>query len=248
MRVIIAEDEKRASRGLHSLLLAVSENCEVVAEAADGQKAFELIKILQPDVVFTDIRMPYMDGIDLIRAVRSQGLDTKFVIVSAYEEFDLARQAICLGVVDYLVKPLTMEDIRKVWERLEASVVGAFVCPEDAGGSLKSKYPDAHPLILKALDMLQSSYATKISQRELAEKLGISAEYFSFLFSRDIGANFARFLKEYRIEKAKELLDEGSVPTDQIPYSVGFSDPKYFYKCFKEVTGMKMTEYKRAKH
>ncbi|MGI6018831.1 MAG: response regulator transcription factor [Marvinbryantia sp.] len=246
MRVIIAEDEKRASRGLHSLLLAVSEDCEVVAEAADGQKAFELIKILQPDVVFTDIRMPYMDGIDLIRAVRSQGMDTKFVIISAYEEFNLARQAIALGVIDYLVKPLTLEDIQKVWERLEVSGITS-ACAEDTGYNLKSKYPDAHPLILKALNFIECSYATKISQRELAEKLGISAEYFSFLFSRDIGANFARFLKEYRIEKAKELLDEGSTPTDQIPYSVGFSDPKYFYKCFKEVTGMKMTEYKRTR-
>lgn len=247
MRVIIAEDEKRASRGLHSLLLAVSEECEVVAEASDGQKAFELIKILQPDVVFTDIRMPYMDGIALIRAVRGQGMDTKFVIISAYEEFDLARQAIGLGVIDYLVKPLTLEDIQKVWERLKASEGGNPACAEEGGYSLKSKHPDAHPLILKALDFIECSYATKISQRELAEKLGISAEYFSFLFSRDIGENFARFLKEYRIERAKELLDEGSVPTDQIPYSVGFSDPKYFYKCFKEVTGAKMTEYKRAK-
>ena len=51
----------------------------------------------------------------------------------------------------------------------------------------------------------------------------------------------------YDIEKAKQLLDEGEVPRDEIPYSVGFSDPKYFYKCFKEETGINMTEYTRAK-
>lgn len=246
MRVIIAEDEKRASRGLKNLLISVSEDCEVVAEASDGKKAFELIRILQPDVVFTDIRMPYMDGISLIRAVRGQGIETKFVIISAYEEFELARQAIGLGVVDYLVKPLTLEDIEKVWKRLQA--------PQDAGGgydepgrSLRNEYPDAHPLVLKALDIIQCSYATRINQKELAEKLGISAEYFSFLFSRDVGKNFARYLRNYRIERAKELLAAGSVPTDQIPYSVGFSDPKYFYKCFKEETGFKMNDYVRAK-
>lgn len=245
MRVLIAEDEKRASRGLRGLLMSVSDECKIVAEAADGKKAFELIKILQPDVVFTDIRMPYMDGIALIRAVRGQGIETKFVIISAYEEFDLARQAIGLGVVDYLVKPLPLEDIEKVWERLTLPQENGKA--EDAARSLKSKYPDAHPLVLKALDIIQCSYATKINQKELAEKLGISAEYFSFLFSRDIGENFARYLRRYRIERAKELLDAGSVPADQIPYSVGFSDAKYFSKCFKEETGVNVTEYKRAK-
>ena len=99
MRILIAEDEKRASRGLRNLLESISEECEVIGEAADGKKAFELIKALHPDVVFTDIRMPFMDGIALIKAVRGQGMDTKFVIISAYEEFELARQAISLGVV-----------------------------------------------------------------------------------------------------------------------------------------------------
>lgn len=247
MRIIIVEDEKRASRGLKNLLTYISEDCEVIAEAPDGKKAFELIKILRPDVVFTDIKMPYMDGMSLIRAVRGQGMDVKFVIISAYEEFDLARQAIGLGVVDYLVKPLTLEDVEKVWARLKGdgnkAASGEILVQQD----LRKKYPDAHPLVLKALNIIQCSYATKINQKDLAEQLGISAEYFSFLFGRDVGENFSRFLRKFRIEKAKKLLDEGSVPMEEIPYSVGFSDPKYFYKCFKEETGVKMTEYIKTK-
>ena len=67
MRILIAEDEKRASRGLRNLIMMVSDKHEIVGEAADGKEAFELMKILEPDVVFTDIKMPYMDGISLIR-------------------------------------------------------------------------------------------------------------------------------------------------------------------------------------
>ena len=92
MRILIAEDEMRASRGLRMLLTSISPEAEVVAEASDGRQAFELIKLHRPDVVFTDIRMPYMDGISLIRAVRDQRIDTKFVIITAYEEFEFARQ------------------------------------------------------------------------------------------------------------------------------------------------------------
>ena len=118
MRIMIVEDEKRSSRGLKNLLLSISEECEIVAEASDGQKAFELILCLQPDVVFTDIKMPFMDGISMIKAVQARGgVRTRFVIISAYEEFELARQAISLGVVEYLVKPLTLEDVEKVWKR-----------------------------------------------------------------------------------------------------------------------------------
>lgn len=246
MRIIIVEDEKRSSRGLKNLLLTISDECEIVAEASDGQKAFDLILCLQPDVVFTDIKMPYMDGISLIKAIQARGgTRARFVIISAYEEFELARQAISLGVVDYLVKPLTLEDVQKVWRRLQEESFAA--CGEEGEGDLKNEYPDAHPLILKALDIIRCSYATKLSQKDLAESLGISAEYFSFLFSRDIGENYAKFLRHYRIEKAKSLLLTDAVPKDQIPYSVGFSDPKYFYRCFKEETGVNMTEYKKTK-
>ena len=84
MRIIIVEDEKRSSRGLKNLLLSISEECEVVAEVSDGQKAFELILCLQPDVVFTDIKMPIMDGISMIKAVQARGgVKTRFVIISA---------------------------------------------------------------------------------------------------------------------------------------------------------------------
>lgn len=244
MRIIIAEDEKRASRGLKSLLESISDECEVIAEAADGQKAFELIKVLRPDLVFTDIRMPYMDGISLIKAVRSQGIDVKFVIISAYEEFQLAREAISLGVLEYLVKPLTYEDVEQVWNKITRNEPGNVSSPE-LSVSLKSRYPEAHPLILKALEIIESGYATKIVQKELADRLGISAEYFSFLFNRDVGESFSKFLKSYRIEKAKELMDSDSIPREQIPYSVGFSDVKYFGKCFKEETGMSVTSYRR---
>lgn len=246
MRIVIAEDEKRASRGLRSLLESISPEAEVVAEAADGRQAFEMIQLHHPDVVFTDIRMPYMDGISLIRAVKDQRIDVRFVIISAYEEFEYARQAISLGVVDYLVKPVTQEDARKVWNKLTNEHLSGQA-EQAEQGELKAEYPQAHPLIQRALDIIQSSYATKISQKDLADMLGISAEYFCFLFKRDTKENFARFLRHYRIEKAKQLLDEGKIPREDIPYSVGFSDPKYFSKCFKEETGINVTEYTRTR-
>lgn len=241
MRILIAEDEQRARLGLKKLISSISESYEVVAEAADGKQALELIKIVKPDVVFTDLKMPLMDGMMLIKQAREDGLTAKYVIVSAYEEFEYARQAITLGVKDYLVKPITVDEVKNVMFRLEAEPHTEWQGSTQSQ-SLKQKYPDAHPLVRKALSFIETGYATKVNQKELADNLGISQEYFCYLFNKDVGETFSKFLKKYRIETAKKLLLTG-VPKEELPYSVGFSDPKYFNKVFREITGTSVAEY-----
>lgn len=242
MRVLIAEDEERARRGLRTLLMSISDQYEVVAEASDGKQALELIQIVKPDVVFTDLKMPYLDGMGLIKAASAAGIMVKYVIVSAYEDFDVARQAISLGVKEYLVKPITYDEVKELMERLDSSS-GDFGVHEEK--KLRERYPDVHPLVRKALSFIENGYASKISQKELAENLGISQEYLCYLFNKDVGETFSHFLKNYRIEAAKKLLVSGGVPKEEIPYSVGFSDPKYFNKVFREVVGCGTTEYIR---
>ena len=242
MRILIAEDEERARRGLRSVLTSLSEDYEVVAEASDGKQALELLQILKPDVDFTDLKMPFLDGMGLIKAGIAAGVSTKYVIVSAYEEFEVARQAISLGVKEYLVKPVTYDELKDTMERLDAAQKGK---PQFIDKTLKERYPDVHPLVRKSLGFIEKGYSSKISQKELAANLGISQEYFCYLFNKDMGETFSHFLKNYRIEVAKELLLNGELPKEEIPYSVGFSDSKYFNKVFREVEGCTMTEYIR---
>ena len=97
----------------------------------------------------------------------------------------------------------------------------------------------------KALKYIQKEYASKINQGELAESFGISQEYFSSLFTRDIGELFSKFVKRYRIEAAKRLLKGSERSKEEIAEEVGFSDSKYFNRVFKEITGMSVTEYLR---
>ncbi len=244
MRILIAEDEQRARRGLKTLITSISEKYQVVAEAADGKQALELMQIVKPDVVFTDLKMPYMDGMALIRAAQAEGIPAKYVIVSAYEEFETARQAISLGVSEYLVKPITYDEVKELLERLESrkSPYGE----ERGAAKLKDEYPNAHPLVRKALNFIENGYASKVSQKDLAENLGVSQEYFCYLFNKDVGETFSKFLKKYRVEAAKKLLRSGTVSKEEIPYNVGFSDPKYFNRVFREQTGMNMTEYLKS--
>jgi YesN/AraC family two-component response regulator len=237
LRILIVEDEQRARRGLHNLITMISDTYEVVGAAQNGKQALEMIQTIKPDVVFTDIKMPYMNGMSMIKAIQVLNMNVEIVIISAYEEFETARQAISLGVREYLIKPVTIEEMEEVLKKLEKKTV------KKPGSELQKQYPDAHPQILKALDIIEKSYAAKIRQKEIAESLGMTQEYFSYLFNRDVGENFSAYLKKYRIKVAQSLLLNDAVDKKEVPYSVGFSDPKYFNKVFKEITSMSVSEY-----
>ena len=243
MKILIAEDEQRAREGLARLIGTIPVECEIVGQASDGQQALELIHTLRPDVVFTDVKMPYLDGLGLIRAVRAMKLPTEFVVVSAYADFELARQSISLGVAEYLLKPVTLEELDQVVLRLSQRLQGKASFHSKQKKNLREQYPNAHPLILRALVMIQEGYAGKINQRDMAENLGISPEYFSYLFSKNIGTTFSAFLRDYRIERAKELYRAGSCDRKEVPYAVGFTDSKYFSQVFHKITGMTPSEY-----
>ena len=246
MRMIVVEDEQRSREGLCRLLRALPGNHELVGQASNGSAALDLILQLKPDLVFTDVKMPVMDGISLIAGVRSYNMNTEFVITSGYADFEFARQGIALDVADYLIKPVTQEDVLRVLDRVERRLSGArSKAPESR---LRSQYPDAHPTILKSLDILEKTYAGKLNQRDLAAELGVSPEYFSYLFSRNIGMTFSEFLRRLRVEKAREMYASGECPAQDVPYAVGFSDAKYFAQVFRSVTGESPAEYLKSHH
>jgi two-component system response regulator YesN len=230
MRIVVVEDEIRSRHGLVELIQSIDPRCKVVGQAVNGQQGLQQLGALAPDAAFVDIRMPVMDGIEMIREARRLELKCDFVVVSAYAEFDYARQALLLGARDYLIKPLTLEDVEKVLSRLmparEAEVP-----------------PPQHPAVRKALEMIRQNYAKRIGLEELSEQLQMTSEYLSYLFRRDVGVTFSTYLRNYRIERACELMKSGDASTYELAQSVGFSDAKYFCRVFRQVTGQSSGEY-----
>jgi len=245
MKIIVVEDEQRSREGLCRLIRSAPGGHELIAQASNGTAALDLILQLKPDLVFTDIMMPVMDGISLISSVRAHNLNTEFVVISGYADFEFARKSISLDVAEYLLKPVTLEDVELVLKRVERKLSGAQSA-SGAGGKLRAQYPYAHPAVGKALDIIETGYAGRINQRDLADEMKLSPEYFSYLFAKNVGSTFSEFLRDYRIEKAKELYTSGACPKQDVPYSVGYSDAKYFAQVFRTVTGESPSEYIRS--
>ena len=110
-RVIIVDDEPVIRKGLRETIEWDSLGLEVAGEAADGIEALKLIKAVRPEILITDIRMPDMDGIQLIQEVKKLDFDVKITILSGYSEYDYLKAAIRLGVDNYLLKPIDNDEL-----------------------------------------------------------------------------------------------------------------------------------------
>ncbi len=121
MRIIVVENEIRIREGICKLIANVSRNHEIVGEAGNGKEGLKLIMEKQPDLVITDIKMPVMDGLDMLKEMHRKKCATKAIVISAYSEFAYAQQAIALSVSEYLLKPVTVDlltnSLRKVEEQ-----------------------------------------------------------------------------------------------------------------------------------
>lgn len=118
MRILIVEDEVMIREGL-SKLIKTHTSHNVIGEACNGQEGLAMAVRYRPDLVITDIRMPVMDGLQMIERFYEMGFSVRSVILSGYSEFDYAKKAIRFGVEDYLLKPLAAEDIVEVLERIQ---------------------------------------------------------------------------------------------------------------------------------
>lgn len=111
VKAILADDEKKICMLLRELIDWEALGIEIIAEAYTGNSAYEKIRQLKPDIVVTDIRMPGMDGLEMIRRLKREGLETEFVIISGHKSFEYAHSAIQYGVSNYLLKPLTATEL-----------------------------------------------------------------------------------------------------------------------------------------
>lgn len=118
IKVFLVEDENIIRQGIKNNIDWKSNGFELVGEAGDGEYAYPMILKSQPDILLTDVRMPFMDGLELSRLVKKALPKTKIIVISGYNEFDYAKEAIKIGISDYLLKPVTsaslMESLKKV--------------------------------------------------------------------------------------------------------------------------------------
>ena len=111
-RIMVVDDERPVVEGISLIVRReLAGEFEVAGTAVSGREAIEKIASLAPDIVLMDVRMPGLSGLDAIREMRARGATQAFILVTAYERFDIAREAVGLGVIDYLLKPVSKDSL-----------------------------------------------------------------------------------------------------------------------------------------
>ena len=113
LKVLVVEDEELIRKGIVLAVDWASLDCVVVGEASNGEEALAAVERLSPSLIITDLKMPRMDGIEMLRRLREQGNRVYVIILTAYDSFTYAQSALRLGAVDFLLKPFHDGDLEQ---------------------------------------------------------------------------------------------------------------------------------------
>lgn len=237
-KVIVADDERLIARNIARNIEKANESFQVVSMAADGLEAYEQTQALLPDVVFSDIKMPEMDGIELIRRIADEFPTIRTVIVSGFNDFELAREALRNQAVDYLLKPINPYDLKKTLHKLEAELLARQ-------NELTPKRENSPAEIVDGImAYLRRNFAQQIDLSAIADEYSFSSAYLSKIFKEHADMSPGRYLIDCRMKAAKKLLQDTDLPIKDVAEKVGYPDPLHFSKSFKTATGFSPAQYR----
>ncbi|QGU94541.1 response regulator [Clostridium bovifaecis] len=258
--ILVVEDEDIIRKGLIYMIDWLKVNCVVAGEASNGQEGINRIKEIKPDIVITDVKMPFKDGIQMLEETIAE-YDYEAIIISGYSEFEYAKKAIKLNVTEYLLKPIDFEylytTIQKLTEKIQSKYkikevmkkvnmkneVKIFESSKILDISYYEKQTFRTKYVRKMLDFIKTKYRYKISLEDLSREINISSAYLNTKFKEETSYTFNDFLNRYRILQSVMLLKQGDLKVYEIAEEVGFKDYKYFIEVFKKYIGYSPSKF-----
>lgn len=241
MKLLIADDEDTVRNGIAKYIRLHTDRFDQVYTAENGQQALELIMMHKPELMLLDVRMPLKNGLEVMQEAKKLGIMPITILLSGYDEFSYAQQALRYGARDYLLKPTRSSDILKYLLKLADEISGALSDGE------RQKSDGLPPLVAKAVEYIEEHYSENLTLQQVAEQIGITGGYLSTLFAQNLDRGFVEYLNEVRIEHACIYLQQNYLKTYEIAYKVGFNDEKYFSRVFKKIKGESPAAFRKMK-
>ena len=242
-RVLLVDDEQIERMALAKKIDRYYGDKVNIYHAVNGREAVDMCSEHKNDIIIMDISMPEMNGVMAAKYIRQIDDKCSIIFLTAYDDFEYARNAIKIRALDYLLKPCDINDLLAVIDM----AIQKLDRECDFKGNTKENKPERKRENVKNFDeqttikylreYVENNYTFDISMQEVAEDMGYSDAYFSKLFKQYFNQNFTAYLTEYRIKKAKELLTDTNNSIKDISRMVGYEDSNYFAKIFKRIVG-----------
>jgi two-component system response regulator YesN len=236
-KLLICDDERMIREGIHKAVQWDHLNFCEVGVASDGEEGWMWICQHQPEIVLTDIRMPKMDGLQLLYRTMVAFPHTKVILLSGFNDFNYAQQALRYKAYDYILKPSNPRMLEKV-------------CLAAQKEWLKQRKQELMPvesennLITQIMDYVQNHFSQEINLEKTAKDIHISSVHVNRIMKKELNITFLDYLTKVRIEEAKRLLQQTKLTINEICFRVGYHDPKYFSHLFHKIVGEKPTAYR----
>lgn len=248
-KVVIIDDEPIIVEGLSRLAPWQEYHCQVVGTAGDGQEGLELIRSLRPDIVFSDIYMPKMNGLLMAAALKSEFENLELSILTGYRDFDLLQEALRLGVTRYILKPSSMEELEEALKAMTEKLRKRGIYPENQNDLPKEEAEPQNEqagsfLVNNAIAYMKKNYTRKLTLKEVADHIYVSQWHLSKLLNGHTGQSFSGLLNTIRVDAAKELLKDPALRVGDVAETVGFLDLAHFSRVFKKIAGVSANEYR----
>lgn len=256
-RLLIVDDEQIIRQGL-SMLPWEENGIEVVAILKNGIEAEEWIDSHEIDILLTDIRMPGISGIELARIALQNYPDAKVVLLTGYGEFEYAKEAITLGVFDYILKPSTPDEImecikgacrkfrqekdtQKHMEKMKSELedYSVLIKPSEEEWEVREERID------KIIQFIYANYDKALTLSVLAKEFHFTTVYLSHYIKKETGYTFLEILTSVRMYYAARYLKETKMKNGEICHKVGVPDERYFGQLFKKTYEMTPYEYRK---
>lgn len=250
--LLLVEDEELVRNGIKRLVPLSELNITEIIEASNGEEGLRLFEAHQPDVVLLDINMPKMNGLEFARKIKELQPKVKIAVITGYDYYDYAVTALKIGIDDYVLKPVSKNDVFEVLSKLVDKVKS-----EDQ----QSKLQDVVLEFKTSMNHNQASedegYKASITQivenninnpafslTMLADQMGFSSGYMSVMFKRLFNISFQDYMISIRLERAKLQLLISDMKMYEISSAVGFDNPNYFSVAFKKKFGLSPLQYR----
>ncbi|WP_161974891.1 response regulator transcription factor [Bacillus timonensis] len=232
-KVLVIDDEPIVRQGIKTLLENVITGYQVPWEASNGVRALDIIHIEIPDIIITDIRMPEMDGIEFLSSLKQIYPALPVIVISGHDDYIYVREALKLGVKDYLLKPVSRHELANILSSIKESGDNGFINPNDS------------TTIRHIKKLIENHLSEELSLHSISLALHLHPNYISQLFKQKTNINLSDYIIQRRIIKSKELLYHSNLKIYDIAHLVGYSNSKHFSSIFKKIVGKTPLEYRR---
>ena len=236
-KLLICEDEALERKALHMIIQRHYSNIHFVSDAVTGLEAIKLAHQHLPDIILMDISMPQCSGLDAQKEIIRFHPNVKTIIITAYNDFSYAQQAIKYDVKDFFFFFLSPKNLYECLDKIMTAPA-----PFPLASSPLPEYTDN---IQNILDYIDLHYIEELRLAQLASHFNLNEKYLSRYFKQKTGGSFTEYVTALKIERSKYLLQYTDAPIYEISTELNFTDSSYFTKVFQKREQISPSEYRK---